>query len=136
MERYRGIALYTLAVVMVFAYCGTISVRGQERGYMAVLKPEAVVTKLPGDNVCPYFLLSDLGYLKEKVVGFEYSGPSGATESDVIEAGKGSVVIDASRDVPAVQKTVANGVSAWTILISSGAYNSNHECLKGLPLGK
>ncbi len=135
MPRYRSIAFCILAA-MAFACCGTVSVRGQERGYMVILKPETVASKLAGDSVCQYFLLSNLGYLKEKEVGFQYATPSGSIESDVIEAGKGSVVIDASRDVPAVQKSMTNGTPAWVILISSGTYNTNRECLEGLPLQK
>ncbi len=115
------------------SWFGFRAVHAQGNGYKATLKTMEVGSKLPGDKVCPYFLLSNLGYLKAPEVGFQYAAPSGETESDIIAAGKGSVSIDASKDIPAVEKATGPDGPMWTILISSSAYEANKECLEGLP---
>lgn len=131
MAKHCSLALCVCAFIFA-PWCGGRSAYAQGNGYTAALKPMEVASKLPGDKVCPYFLLSNLGYLKAPEVGFQYNLPSGGTESDVIEEGKGSVTIDASKDVPTVEKT-AGPDPAWTILISPSGYEANKECLAGLP---
>jgi len=133
MAKHCLFALCVCCALALVPWCGHRTVYAQGNGYKATLKPMEVLSKLPGDKACPYFLLSNLGYLKDPEVGFQYTLPSGGTESDVIEAGKGSVSIDASKDVPAVEKAASPDGPTWTILISSSAYDANKECLAGLP---
>jgi hypothetical protein len=124
-----------IVVVFAIVFAGSsMSSRAQERSYDVTLVPTGTVTPLPRDVVCPYFLLSNLGYLPHREVSFQYRSAQGATESDVIAYGRGEISIEGSGAVPSVKKT-ANGYgnAHWLIIISQSAYNANAACLGGLP---
>ncbi len=124
---------FVIAFVIIVAVA-VVPARAQEHGYDVSLVPTGTVTPLPRDVICPYFLLSNLGYLPHREVSFQYVKKNGTPESDVIAYGKGGVLVEGSGVVPSVKKTINDdGNAQWLIILSRSAYTANAACLGGLP---
>ncbi len=121
-------------IIVAIVAAAVVPARAQEHGYDVSLVPTGTVTPLPRDVVCPYFLLSNLGYLPHREVSFQYVKKGGTSESDVISYGRGVIIVKGSAAAPSVKKTVdANGTAQWFITLSRSVYTANAACLGGLP---
>jgi hypothetical protein len=116
--------------MLAFALIG----RAATEGPYEIQKNE--MTKfLPNDLPCPYFFLTDSGYLKSPQPRFKYIIKDGKETDDSVVPGAGEIKIDEKKIVPTAESSIgANGKTFWTLRMSKSVYDENKLCLGSVPL--